>query len=120
MKQITLIGFLSVLFGFRLFAQPVNDNFAAATDVTAIINAGCTSGGVYTTVAGTADQAKGSCWTNGPNKNVWFKFTATATSFINVQVKVSGAGETMRYPFVALWGWHSCATCLYQQSRSSG
>jgi hypothetical protein len=103
MKQITLIGFLSVLFGFRLFAQPVNDNFAAATDVTAIINAGCTSGGVYTTVAGTADQAKGSCWTNGPNKNVWFKFTATATSFINVQVKVSGAGETMRYPFVALW-----------------
>ncbi len=95
-----------VLFGLSIslaFAQPANDNFAAATNVTAAINTGCTAGGAYTTIAGTADQAKGSCWTNGPNKNVWFKFTATASTFIKVQIKVVGAGRTMRNPFVALW-----------------
>jgi hypothetical protein len=97
---VCLILFCSPLI---MFAQPANNAFASATDVTALINAACTSSGAYTTIGATADQAKGSCWTNGPNKNVWFKFTATTTTFINVRVKVSGAGETMRYPFVALW-----------------
>ncbi len=111
---LTLFSFL-LLFCSQAYAQPANDVFASATDITALINAGCTTGGTYTDVGGTADQAKGSCWTNGPNKNVWFKFTATATTFINVQVKVSGAGETMRYPFVALWdGTPSQLACTNQ------
>ncbi len=74
-----------------------------AKNVTAQIDAACTSGGVYTTQFATPDDAKGTCWSNGPNNNRWFKFTATATGFINVQVKVSGAGETLRNPFVAIY-----------------
>ncbi len=87
----------------NLLAPPPNDNFASATDITGIINAACTSGGTYTTTGATPDHSAGTCWSNGPNNNVWFKFTATATGFINVQVKVSGAGETLRNPFVAIY-----------------
>ena len=86
-----------------LSPPPSNDNFASATDISALINASCTSGGLYTTLLATPDHAAGTCWSNGPNNNVWFKFTATATGFINVQVKVSGAGETLRNPFVAIF-----------------
>ncbi len=84
-------------------SAPVNDNFAGAPDISGLINTSCTSGGLYTTLGATPDQSKGTCWSNGPNNNVWFKFVATATGFINVQVKVSGAGETLRNPFVAIF-----------------
>jgi hypothetical protein len=89
--------------GDNFLPPPANDNFVNATAVTGLINASCTSGGFYTTLLATPDQSKGTCWSNGPNNNVWFKFTATATGFINVQVKVSGAGETLRNPFVAIY-----------------
>ncbi|MBS1664917.1 MAG: T9SS type A sorting domain-containing protein [Bacteroidetes bacterium] len=84
-------------------AQPGNNNFANATDVTSQINNTCTTGGAYTTQAATGDQTKPACWSNGPNNNVWFKFTATPTGFINVKVKASGSGETIQYPFVAIF-----------------
>jgi hypothetical protein len=86
-----------------LLAQPANNNFANATDISALINTACTSGGTYTTQSATPDQSKPSCWSNGPNNNVWFKFTATATSFINAKLKVSGTGETMQNPFIAIF-----------------
>ena len=89
--------------GDNFLPPPTNDNFVNATAVTGLINAACTSGGLYTTLLATPDHSAGTCWSNGPNNNVWFKFTATATGFINVQVKVSGAGETLRNPFVAIY-----------------
>ena len=61
-----------------------------------------TSGGTYTTSYATPDQSKASCWSNGPNNNVWFTFTAV-TAGINVGVIVNGAGETMQNPFVAIY-----------------
>jgi hypothetical protein len=103
-KKLILLVTGSILLSYISYAvAPANDAFASATNVTALINAACTAGGTYTDVSGTSDQSKGSCWAGGPYQNVWFKFTATATLFINIQVKVSGAGETMRYPVVALW-----------------
>src|SRR6202012_1646971 len=71
-------------------------------DFTALINS-CTSGGTYTTQFATPDQTAASCWSNGPNNNVWFKFTATSTGFINVKVKVSAPVETIQNPFVAIY-----------------
>jgi hypothetical protein len=61
-----------------------------------------TSGGAYTTLYATPDQSKASCWSNGPNNNVWFKFTAV-TAGVTAGVKVSGAGETMQNPFLAIY-----------------
>ncbi|HEY4287837.1 MAG TPA: T9SS type A sorting domain-containing protein [Puia sp.] len=89
--------------GMQLLAQPGNDNFSNATDITSLISTTCTTAGTYTTKFATPDQSKASCWSNGPNNNVWFKFTATSTGFINTKVKVSGTGETMQNPFVAIF-----------------
>ncbi|MFZ2904929.1 MAG: hypothetical protein WAZ98_01880, partial [Cyclobacteriaceae bacterium] len=84
------------------WAQPPNNDQVNALDITALIN-GCSPDASYTTVAATADGAAGSCWSNGPNYNVWFKFTATASQYIKVQVKTGGSEGTMQNPFVALW-----------------
>ena len=117
MKKLLPFYFFAVFFilSVAVIAQPANDNFASATDVSALINTGCTSGGAYTNVSATSDQSKGSCWSGGPYANVWFKFTATSTGFINIQVKVNGSGETLRYPMVALW--NSTPTQLQCQNQ---
>ncbi len=95
--------FLGLFFcSASLLAQPANDNQGSATDVTALIN-GCSANALYTTIAATADQAAGPCAANGPNYNVWFKFTATATTFINVQMKTGGALGTLQYGWATLW-----------------
>lgn len=84
------------------FAQPANNNFVNATDITSIIN-GCSANAAYTTVSATADQAAGTCAPNGPNYNVWFKFTATATTYIGIQLQTGGALGSMQYDWVTLW-----------------
>ena len=88
--------------GVSYFA-PGNDNFASATNITALINAACTTAGAYTNVGATPDQAKPSCWLAGPANNVWFKFTAPASGFINAQISVSSAAETMTWPHIAIF-----------------
>src|ERR1700742_521691 len=91
------------IFGPKMsFNAPVNDNFAGATDVTAQINASCTSFGAYTTVGATPDLAKPACWSFGPHNNVWFKFTATSNGAITVKVLVSGVGESLTHEMVAI------------------
>jgi hypothetical protein len=101
---------------------PDYDYPQGATDISAKINAGCTNSGTYSNQYATADGAKGSCWSGGPYNNRWFKFVATSTSFINIQVKVSGTGETMRYPMVALWdaSLSSQLQCQNQQGYGNG
>ncbi|MBN4062347.1 hypothetical protein JYU20_04040, partial [Bacteroidales bacterium AH-315-I05] len=85
-----------------VFAQPANDAFANAIDVSAFIN-GCSADAAYTTISGTADMNMGSCWDNaGPLFNVWFTFQATATQ-INVTVDVGGAKGTQTRTELALW-----------------
>ncbi len=87
----------------NLLAPPANDNFANATNITALINAACATTGVYTNVGATADQPRPSCWLAGPTNNVWFKFTAPASGFINAQILVSTAAETMTWPHMAIF-----------------
>ncbi len=84
-------------------APPANDNFASATNITALINAACVTTGVYTNVGATPDQARPSCWLAGPTNNVWFKFTAPASGFINAQISVASAAETLTWPHIAIF-----------------
>jgi hypothetical protein len=76
--------------------------YEGATDVTPLINS-CSPNAAYTTLNATPDRSAGSCWSNGPNYNRWFMFTATASQYMKVQVKVGGVEGSMRNPFVALW-----------------
>jgi len=76
--------------------------YEGAADVTSLINS-CSADAAYTTLNATADRSAGSCWTNGPNYNRWFKFTATSHQYIKVQVKTGGSEGTIQNPFVALW-----------------
>jgi hypothetical protein len=62
-----------------------------------------TTGGTYSTQFATPDQSRATCWSNGPNNNVWFQFTATPTAALYVNVVVNGTGETMQNPFVAIY-----------------
>ncbi len=55
----------------------------------------------YSTGGATADGQAPSCWTNGPNNNVWFKFRAVFDT-VTVQVKTGGSEGTLLYPKVAL------------------
>jgi len=100
-ENLTYIGKRTGLGNF--LGPPPNDNFASAIDVTALINAACVTTGVYTNVGATGDQAKPSCWLSGPTNNVWFKFKAPASGFLNVQVSVGAASETLRWPHVAIF-----------------
>ncbi len=62
----------------------------------------CSADAAYTTYGMTGDKIKGSCWTSGPNYNVWFKFVAT-TPYITVNVKRGGSQGTIQDIEAALW-----------------
>ena len=94
--------FIFFIFSFSLaVAQPANDNFASAITIVHSSN-NCSADAAYTTLNATSDLSKGSCWTNGPNYNVWFKFQATTES-VTIDLKVGGSEGTMNNPFLALW-----------------
>ena len=98
-----LLSFAFCFFaGITAFAQPANNNQASATSLDPIMN-NCSANGAYTTVAATADQAAGTCAPNGPNYNVWFKFTATASGFINAQVRTGAGKGNKQYGWLTLW-----------------
>jgi len=83
------------------WAQPANNNYAAAIDLSSIINL-CSADGAFTTLNATADNNKGANWDSGPNYNVWFKFTAT-TNYMKVQLKTGAPEGTLQYPYLAMW-----------------
>ncbi len=98
-KNLTL---LFVLFNFLVFAQPPNDNYADAIDVTSIINS-CSANAAYTTVNATADGNDASCWNTHPDNNVWFKFQAPASGQICVEIKRGGSYGTISNINAAIW-----------------
>ncbi|PKP45820.1 MAG: hypothetical protein CVT95_08055, partial [Bacteroidetes bacterium HGW-Bacteroidetes-12] len=83
------------------FSQPINDNIAGATTLIHSAN-NCSANAAYTTINATADGIMGSCWENGPNYTVWFKFVATTTE-VTLDLKVGGVEGTMQHPNMALW-----------------
>ena len=67
------------------------------------ITAWCSPDAAYTTIGASGDQLKGTCWSNGPNYNRWFKFKATSSGHVKVELKTGAAEGTLQYPFLALW-----------------
>ena len=102
MRKLLLIFILAALSTFGLQAQPVNDNFTGAYDVTSLINS-CSDVGIYTTEDATADLNAASCWNTAPNYNVWFKFQAPASGRIRVEVKRGGVYGNIREVNAAIW-----------------
>ncbi|MBV5323352.1 hypothetical protein JZU51_01065, partial [bacterium] len=92
---------------------------AGAVEISSI-SGWCSPDAAYTTVGASGDQAKGSCWANGPNYNRWFKFTATPSGEVLIQLKTGGSEGTLQYPFMALWDQagvqKGCATYSTQYS----
>ena len=78
-KLILLITLVLTVMSFTtIIAQPANDNFASAIEVTHADD-WCSADAAYTTVDATPDGNAGSCWNTNPNYNVWFYFVATST-----------------------------------------
>jgi Zn ribbon nucleic-acid-binding protein len=100
MKKFLLLT-LAIIIVILAKAQPANDNFASATLISHTSN-NCSADAQYTTIGATSDGIKGSCWENGANYDVWFKFVATTTS-VTLDLKVNGTEGTMRHPNMALW-----------------
>ena len=94
--------------GYRgTFTLCVNDivdyDFVEAAQVVNNIVDYCSANAQFSTLGATADQAKPSCWQNGPNYNRWFSFQATASGEVTISVKTGGTQGTIRYAMVALW-----------------
>ncbi len=81
----------------------VDYDFVEAAHVVSNIVDYCSANAQFTTLGATADQAKGSCWQNGPNYNRWFRFQATASGEVTIKVKTGGAEGSMQYAMLALW-----------------
>ncbi|MBS1541297.1 MAG: T9SS type A sorting domain-containing protein, partial [Bacteroidetes bacterium] len=75
---------------------------SGALSVTSLIN-GCSANAAYSTIGASPDQSAGTCAPNGPNYNRWFKFKASATTYIDIQLKTGGAFGNMQYSWVTLW-----------------
>src|SRR5690554_3641956 len=102
MKYLSLL-ITGVLLTIISNAQPINDHFVNAIDVTNLLGS-CSSDAAYSTVGATADGTKGSCWNNSSVlNNVWFKFTAPSTGQIYVDVGVFGSKGTQARTLLALW-----------------
>ncbi|MCO6498776.1 MAG: hypothetical protein J5I47_00170, partial [Vicingus serpentipes] len=96
------VCFMLIFFGVTAsYGQPSNDNIINATTIIHTSN-NCSADAAYTTVNATADGSAGSCWENGPNYTVWFKFVAT-TIEVTLDLKVGGSEGTMDHPNMALW-----------------
>ncbi|MCC7232610.1 MAG: T9SS type A sorting domain-containing protein [Bacteroidia bacterium] len=79
----------------------------------------CSDNAAFSTLYATPDETKGSCWSSGPNNNVWFKFQAS-TQFINIKVKTGGAYGTMRYSMVSLRNSSGSDVACAKYSASAG
>ncbi len=78
-------------------------DFKAGARVIEEIDNWCSGEGAFATIGATPDEIKGSCWSNGPNFNRWFKFRATATGQVRIQLNIGGAEGSLRRPYLALW-----------------
>ncbi len=100
-KPVLIFVFLT--YTFVSYSQaPINDDFTNPIDVTSLINA-CSADAQFSTLNATPDLNAGSCWAFGPNANVWFRFTATATGTIQVNLDRGGIKGDLRFANMALW-----------------
>ncbi len=87
---------------WQAWAQPANDNYASAFNVTQFID-GCSANAAYTTAGATGDGDPGWCWDTNPDYNVWFKFQAPASGQIKALIDIGGPKGDMLAVVAALW-----------------
>ena len=94
-------------------SQPSNDSYTNSIVLTKLNN-WCSRYGQYTNADATPDQFSGpSCWTSDPSHDVWFKFTAIASS-VNIGIYGrSSDGGTLLYPRLVLCTIDSNAVLTY-------
>ncbi|MBS1680127.1 MAG: T9SS type A sorting domain-containing protein, partial [Bacteroidetes bacterium] len=88
-------------FSLCLSDTPGYNYYQGALPITDLNN-WCSSNAAYSTIGASPDKVRGSCWSNGPNYNVWFKFTAI-TPNATIQLQTGGINGTLQYPFISLW-----------------
>ena len=96
------IFFVFCCFQFAVSQAPANDDYSNAIDITSLIN-GCSADAQFSTLGATPDFNAGSCWVNGPNANVWFRFVATATGTIQVNLDREDSKGDLTSAYMALW-----------------
>ncbi len=100
MKKFLPLIFIAI--SLKGFAQ--SNTYGSATDINSLLNT-CSGNQAYTTAGSTADQSALSCSWSGStvNNNVWFKFQATSTGFIKIQVNTGASEGTLAESVVGLW-----------------
>ena len=86
-----------------IIVELTNYDFKAGARIIPNIDNWCSLEAVFTTIGASPDEIKGNCWNNGPNFNRWFKFMATATGQVKINLNIGGAEGSLRYPFISLW-----------------
>ncbi len=80
-----------------------DNDFRAGATLLSNTNNFCSADAAYSTIGATTDEAKPSCWDNGPNYNRWFRFSGPASGNVDVTVQTGGSKGSMRYTFLALY-----------------
>ena len=108
-----LIFFSCFIIYQTAICQPSNDSYTNSIVLTKLNN-WCSRYGQYTNVNSVADTFAGpSCWTDNPSHDVWFKFTAIASS-VNIGIYGrSSDGGTLLYPRLVLCTIDSNAVLTY-------
>ena len=78
-------------YDYRAFALELND-----------LNNWYSGDAAFSTIDGTRDEFRASCWNNGPNYNRWFTFTAVSPN-IDITMHTGAPEGDVRYAYVALW-----------------
>lgn len=91
---------IATLFSFGLYAQPTNIDCQNAFNILDPID-WCSDTDEFTNVDA-GDSGYGSCWIDGADNDVWFRFKAFAKA-VNIVINGQGAGATIENPQVALY-----------------
>ena len=78
-------------------------DFKAGARIISDIDNWCSLEAAFTTIGASPDENKGGCWNNGPNFNRWFKFRATGTGQVKINLNIGGVEGSLQYPFISLW-----------------
>jgi len=97
---------VGILHPISLFAQPSNDDCSAAITIQDLNNF-CSAFGAFSNVDATPTDWQGENTLSANGNDVWFQFTAIASS-INLTIRGINSGGTLRRPEVELLAGTNC------------
>lgn len=121
MKFLVLLQIIILfILPFYSYAQPINDNCSDAIELTDV-ESWCSADDEYTNVdASSSGFGPADCWNNSSGNDIWFKFTAIATT-VNIQVNGANTGHgSLNYPKIALYSGNCNGTINMYECSESG